>query len=226
MVLANQPVSAKQFRGGNQLQESERAAVLEQSPDLMFADYLTHEPDEEGRYELADGRLVTMPPPTWMHLLIAKFLVGRLDQAIAEMGKADDWTTLQEPGQRTGGSCSRLPDVAIVPFEQMEDFLGSAVLQVPAPLVVEIVSGNWRDDYLVKLAEYEELGILEYWIVDYQGLGGSRYIGSPKQPTVSVYRWLDGEYQVERFGSGEAVVSAVLPHLSLAVADVISAGRG
>lgn len=225
MVLANQPVSAKQFSGGKQSLDSQGAVVLEQSTDLTFADYLTYEPDEEGRYELADGRLVTMPPPTWMHLLIAKFLVGRLDQAIAEMDKADDWTTLQEPGQRTGGSSSRLPDVAIVPFEQMEDFLGSAVLQVPAPLVVEIVSSNWRDDYLVKLAEYEELGILEYWIVDYQGLGGSRYIGSPKQPTISVYRLVDGEYQVERFGDGETLVSAVLPQLSLSVTDVISAGR-
>lgn len=72
---------------------------MKRSPDLTFADYLTHEPDEEGRYELADGRLVTMPPSTWMHLLIAKFLVSRLDQAIEEMGKAEGWTTLQEPGQ-------------------------------------------------------------------------------------------------------------------------------
>jgi hypothetical protein len=28
------------------------------------------------------------------------------------------------------------------------------------------VSTNWRDDYLMKLGEYEKLGIAEYWIVD------------------------------------------------------------
>jgi Uma2 family endonuclease len=55
-----------------------------------------------------------------------------------------------------------------------------------ALLVIEIVSTNWRDDYHKKFADYEALGIAEYWIVDYLGLGGRRYIGSPKQPTVSV----------------------------------------
>ena len=29
------------------------------------------------------------------------------------------------------------------------------------------------------------MGIAEYWILDYQGLGGRRYIGSPKQPTAT-----------------------------------------
>ncbi len=58
MVLANQPGSAKQSK------ESQWSAVLKQSLGLTFADYLTHEPDEEGRYELADGRLVTLPSST------------------------------------------------------------------------------------------------------------------------------------------------------------------
>ena len=52
------------------------------------------------------------------------------------------------------------------------------------PLVVEVVSTNWRTDYAHKLADYESLGIPEYWIVDYLGLGGKRYIGDPKQPTI------------------------------------------
>ena len=30
------------------------------------------------------------------------------------------------------------------------------------------------------------MGIAEYWIVDYLGLGGRRCIGSPQQPTVTV----------------------------------------
>jgi len=35
---------------------------------------------------------------------------------------------------------------------------------------------------LKKLADYEALGIVEYWIVDYLALGASRYTGKPKQP--------------------------------------------
>jgi Uma2 family endonuclease len=63
----------------------------------------------------------------------------------------------------------------------------------------EVVSSNWQDDFLLKIAEYEKLGIGEYWIVDYLGLGGRRYIGNPKQPTISVYYLVDDEYTVELF---------------------------
>ena len=33
------------------------------------------------------------------------------------------------------------------------------------PLVIEVVSTNWRDDYGHKLVEYEAMGMEEYWIV-------------------------------------------------------------
>ncbi|MUL36975.1 hypothetical protein BWI75_11615 [Gloeocapsopsis sp. AAB1 = 1H9] len=55
-----------------------------------------------------------------------------------------------------------------------------ALTEPPPLLVVEIISTNWRDDYLKKLADYEVLGIPEYWIVDYLALGAARYIGTPK----------------------------------------------
>jgi Uma2 family endonuclease len=48
------------------------------------------------------------------------------------------------------------------------------------PLVIEVVSTNWRDDYLLKVADYEEMGVPEYWIVVYLGLGGRRFIGKKK----------------------------------------------
>ena len=56
------------------------------------------------------------------------------------------------------------------------------------PIGQDVVSTNWQDDYLVKLADYERMEIPEYWIVDYRALGGRRYIGSPKTPTLSVYQ--------------------------------------
>ena len=39
------------------------------------------------------------------------------------------------------------------------------------PLVIEVVSTNWRDDYHKKYADYEEMRIPEYWIADYVALG-------------------------------------------------------
>ena len=89
--------------------------------------------------------------------------------------------------------------------------------------MVEIVSTNWQDDYLRKLADYETLGILEYWIVDYLGLGATRYIGRPKQPTISVYQLVEGEYQVNQFRGPEQVISPTFPSLALTAAQVFQA---
>ncbi len=35
------------------------------------------------------------------------------------------------------------------------------------PLVIEVVSTNWRDDYGHKFVEYEAMGIQESWTVDF-----------------------------------------------------------
>ncbi|MFM6070842.1 MAG: Uma2 family endonuclease, partial [Dolichospermum sp.] len=75
------------------------------------------------------------------------------------------------------------------------------------PLIIEIVSPNWRDDYHLKYADYEEMGIAEYWIVDSAALGGRNFIGNPKQPTISVCNLVDGEYQISRFRDDERVIS-------------------
>lgn len=63
-------------------------------------------------------------------------------------------------------------------------------------LIVEVVSTNWRDDYFKKRVDYEEMGLPEYWIMDYAALGGRNFLGNPKEPTLSVYQLIEGEYQV------------------------------
>ena len=92
-------------------------------------------------------------------------------------------------------------------------------------LIVEVVSTNWRDDYGYKLVDYEALGISEYWIADYLGLGGRRYIGNPKQPTFSVYQLIDGEYQVSHFRGSDRVVSPTFGQLHLSVKQIFSVAR-
>lgn len=70
-------------------------------------------------------------------------------------------------------------------------------------LVVEVVSTNWQNDYARKVEDYEALGIPEYWIADYLELGGKRYIGSSKQPVITIYRLVDGTYQAQQFRGRE-----------------------
>jgi Uma2 family endonuclease len=84
------------------------------------------------------------------------------------------------------------PDVAVIDrsqltkemywFEQSILTLGSSI-----KFVAEVVSSNWQNGYSRKVEDYAVLGIPEYWIADHTGLGGTRHIGKPKQPTLYLY---------------------------------------
>jgi len=87
--------------------------------------------------------------------------------------------------------------------------------------VAEIASSNWQNDYARKLEDYAALGILEYWIVDYAGLGGVRYIGKPKQPTLSVCTLTDGDYPIALVRGERAFASLTFPELTLTAARLL-----
>jgi Uma2 family endonuclease len=87
---------------------------------------------------------------------------------------------------------------------------------------VEVVSTNWQNDYLRKVGDYELMGIPEYWIVDYLGLGGRRFIGDPKSPTLSVYNMVNGEYEVRQFRDDERVESWAFPELQLTAKQIFN----
>jgi Uma2 family endonuclease len=97
------------------------------------------------------------------------------------------------------------------------------------PLAIEVVSTNWRDDYYLKYADYEEMGIPEYWIVDYAALGGRNFIGNPKQPTITVCNLVDEEYQISKFRDSDAyggklrIISQTFPELNLTPNQIFQA---
>lgn len=88
-------------------------------------------------------------------------------------------------------------------------------------LVAEVVSSNWQDNYARKVEEYALLNIPEYWIVDFHGLGGLKFIGNPKQPTFTVCRLVEGEYQQQQYRLGDKIESVLLPNLELRLDDIM-----
>jgi Uma2 family endonuclease len=88
-------------------------------------------------------------------------------------------------------------------------------------LVVEVVSTNWETDYARKVEEYALMGIPEYWIVDYRGLGGVAFIGRPKQPTFTVCQLVDEDYVKSTFCLSQEIVSPAFPNLALKLDDVM-----
>ena len=91
--------------------------------------------------------------------------------------------------------------------------------------VAEVVSSNWQNDYARKVEDYAVLGIPEYWIADYAGLGGTRYIGKPKQPTLTICTLVDGEYEIQQLRGDRAIASPTFPGLELTAEQVLRAGR-
>ncbi|MGC9528397.1 MAG: Uma2 family endonuclease [Limnospira sp.] len=197
-------------------------------PQLMtFAEFLEWKP-ENGRYELHRGKSVEMQP-TGKHEEISGFLAVEFavlfrNNNLSYFLPKQAWVKV--PTENSG----YLPDLLVVDKDAIADeplWNKSSTLTkgTSIPLVVEIVSSNWRDDYLTQLRDYEEIGINEYWIVDHLGLGGSRYIGSPKRPTISIYRLVDREYQVQYFRNDESVRSPTFPELDLTADQIFRGGR-
>jgi Uma2 family endonuclease len=191
----------------------------------LTVDHFIAEYGDDSRYELADGELIDMEP-TGPHETVSGKLAMQISIAITTAKYP--WflprTCLIQPF--TEISTARRPDVVVLdeaflanePRWQREPVitLGGSI-----KLVVEVVSTNWETDYARKVEEYALLGIPEYWIVDYRGLGGTRFIGKPKQPTFTVCQ-LDGEeYRQQQYRLGEAISSSLLPNLQLRLDDIL-----
>ncbi len=88
--------------------------------------------------------------------------------------------------------------------------------------MVEVVSTNWQNDYARKVEDYAILGIPEYWIVDYLGIGGREYIGKPKQPTLTICNLLEDEDQKQSFRGEDLLVSSIFPELQLTAKQILN----
>jgi Uma2 family endonuclease len=195
---------------------------------MTLEDFLDWYPDGYGRYELWNGVVIEMQP-TGTHEQVSGFLGVKLGVEIDRLGlpyiipRQAIIKPVDSDKSGYNADVIVLDQLALneEPFWKKRSTItkGSSV-----KVVIEVVSINWRDDYGHKFIDYEALQIPEYWIVDYLGLGGRRYIGMPKQPTFSVYQLVEGEYQIQQFRGGDRIISAAFPDLSLTAEQVFAVG--
>lgn len=194
---------------------------------MTFQEFLAWKP-ETARYELHDGVIVEMQP-TGPHERVVG-LLNRKVNVMLDQENLDYFIPNTAMIQPLGFESGYKPDLMLInaielskePLWERESVitLGSSL-----PLVMEVVSTNWPDDYARKFEDYEAMGIAEFWIVDYLGLGGRRYIGTPKQPTITVCNLVNGVYSTQPFRQGDEVVSPSFPRLRFSVDQVIQIGR-
>jgi len=196
---------------------------------VTFDEFIEWYPENsEHHYELHNGVIVAMPKPTGKHSDVGGFLTAELNFEIRRLllPYSIPIECVVRPCPDESGY---EPDVIVLDRQAVKlepRWAKESIITLGASvrLIVEIVSTNWQDDYALKLDTYEAMGIPEYWIADYLGLGGKRYIGSPKLPTFSVCQLVDGEYQISRFRGDDRIVSKVFPDFNLTVNQVFNAG--
>lgn len=194
---------------------------------VTFAEFVQWKPDGN-LYELHDGAIIPMPQPLGQHEDITSFLAEQITAEYLRRSlpyRIPKTVLVKSPIRDSAYS----PDVLVLnrsnlPQESLWEKTSTVTQGASIPLVIEVVSTNWRIDYLTKVRDYEEIGVREYWIVDYLGLGGRRFIGYPKQPTILVHELIDGEYQVTLFQGEDRIVSPTFPELTLTAKQVFQAG--
>ncbi|MBW4422928.1 MAG: Uma2 family endonuclease [Nostoc desertorum CM1-VF14] len=197
-------------------------------PKLVTFDEFAAWRPEGGRYELHNGAIVEMAQPVGDHEDVVGFLALEISADIKRLN-LPYYIPKTVLVKALEGESAYSPDILIInrpnlvnePLWKKESTVNQAA---SIPLIIEIVSTNWRDDYYKKLADYEAIGIPEYWIIDYAAIGARKFIGNPKQPTMSIYQLIDGEYQVTQFRGTNRIVSPTFPELNLTAEQIFQAG--
>lgn len=178
-------------------------------PKLTFEEYLNYDDGTDNRYELEEGELILMNPPTGLHALVIRFINNNFEAEISRLNLP--WVCLQTVGVRTAMKRSRIPDLCVTTRDQILEKLDvSAILESSALLAVEIVSPESRTrDYRFKRSEYASIGIPEYWIVD------------PVEQKVTVLLLVEGLYEETEYKGDDQIVSQTFPELILTVNQVL-----
>jgi Uma2 family endonuclease len=196
------------------------------SKPLSFEDFIAQYGDNP-HYEMADGELIDMEP-TGSHQTVGGKLATKISLAIGQT--LYPWFIPLTCLIRSAIDTTRRPDIIVLDetmldAEPLWEQLTVISYGGSIKLIVEIVSTNWETDYARKNEEYALMGINEYWIVDFKGLGGTAFIGKPKQPTFTVCQLIGDEYQQTQFRLGDSIISPTFPELQLRLDEILPFSR-
>jgi Uma2 family endonuclease len=191
---------------------------------VTFEQFIEWYPSNGARYELHKGVIVEMPPPTGEHENVVGFLAAQITFQFLQMGLPFRIPKTAFVKIESNNS-TYSPDILLLNHDNLVNeplwSKQSTVIQAASiPLAVEVISTNWRDDYYDKFRDYEEIGIPEYWIIDYAAIGGKRFTGNPKQKTITICELVDGDYQMTVFRENNFIASALFPQLNLTAQQI------
>ena len=201
--------------------------MIQINPLVFNVDEFIAQYGDRDQFELIDGELMDMEP-TGLHEQVIGFIARKLN---VEIDRLDlPYIIPHRCLIRLSDTTAFRPDIIVLdqtqltqePLWQYQPVITSSVA---IKLIAEVVSTNWQNDYARKVEDYALLGVPEYWIVDYLGLGGREYIGSPKQPTVTVCQLAEEFYEKHLFRQNDLLVSSLFAELQLRGEAIFAAGQ-
>lgn len=180
-----------------------------------FDDYLAYDDGTENFYELFNGELIQVPPESGYNTSVAFFLSIQLAALVGHLRVRLHGLELEVRGEPK----NRYPDLTVIRPEHIQLLAkrNTIRLMMPPPvLVVEVVSPGelqWERDYIAKRAQYEDLGIPEYWIIN------------PQDQTVLVLAQQERSFTtVGTFTGDQRLESTQFTDLNLTAAQLFVAG--
>jgi len=195
---------------------------MTQALKMSFEEYLSLEAGSlpEGRFEYVEGERRELPPESEPNDFIANYLMFVLASSgviplrlIRPHSCEIEVPVLQADDPRT-----RIPDLVILRPEHLTLTQKRLTItrQMPPPvLIAEVVSpgdANRKRDYERKREQYQELGVLEYWLID------------PALQSITVLELQAGLYaKVGSFRGSDRIISPAFPELMLTAEQILSA---
>lgn len=181
-----------------------------------FKDYLTYDDGSDRLYELFNGELIEVPPESGYNTSLAFFLSIQFAAIVGHLRVRPHGLELEVRGEPK----NRYPDLTIIRPEHIQLLTSRNTIRLSMPpplLVVEVVSPGdlqWERDYVAKRAQYEDLGIPEYWIIN------------PQDQTVLVLEQNGQGYNpLDTITAEQPITSPQFPELNLTAAQLFAAGR-
>jgi Uma2 family endonuclease len=165
---------------------------------LSLDDWIALPEDDSHHVELVEGVLQVSPKPVTNHQRVALRLGIQLERLLPPELE----TLLEVDVVIVSGSVAtvRSPD-AVVVQSSLADTNPARYRAEDLLVAVEILSpGSSRTDKVVKFAEYAEAGIPSYWLIDVE-----------PPVSMSTYRLINGEYELDAEGADKVVVASPAP---------------
>jgi Uma2 family endonuclease len=121
--------------------------------------------DEDIKAEWVDGKVIVIPPASRDHVWLNNWLV-RLMSEFVDINDVGEVAGPEFPIRLASIRISRIPDIIFV-GKSKSHLIRPTFFEGAPDLIVEIVSPDslardWRDKY----ADYQAVGVREYWVVD------------------------------------------------------------